>query len=454
MTTRSLLCLLLLLPAPARSEAVVSGEKHAGSELSLVGSVGTAAGHDSDLRLESGLLPADGVAEGGGLVQLTPEIGLQIASAGGHGLELAYGMLLRQYFLGNSSEDTLVDHGLGAIYRSPPLAGFRLEAGLALHHFFLNRSQELNWLALAAQLGVRRALGQALRLGLGYELNQTFYLGETNASWDMTHQLWLQLTWRVAQGLTVTPEYSALLLGPDSAERTLQRHAPGLSLSWQMPWLPLTVDTGYSFDIINFKGESYWVNPAGKPVTEELQRQDLVHQLFVELRYDLSLRWSFFVRHDTLLGSSDQADDYRRHLTMAGVTLRAFWQRQRPRLVRTAAPRDHGPAARPHLRLALDLGPDIRRVSLVGSFNGWDPGQTPLRYREGRWRVELPLPPGRHTFSLWVDGTVRPPPGCATMVSDGFGGHNCLVEIPGASSAPAEIHSGDSPPVTGAATYR
>lgn len=63
-------------------------------------------------------------------------------------------------------------------------------------------------------------------------------------------------------------------------------------------------------------------------------------------------------------------------------------------------------AAQPrHVRFIF-LAPTASSVSLVGDFNGWDPGATPLRAgsEPGVWVVEVPLEPGRHVYSYIVDG--------------------------------------------------
>ena len=45
-------------------------------------------------------------------------------------------------------------------------------------------------------------------------------------------------------------------------------------------------------------------------------------------------------------------------------------------------------------------------VSLMGSFNGWDPAAHRLVCDpDGRWRITLRLPPGDHRYLFIVDGT-------------------------------------------------
>ncbi len=46
-------------------------------------------------------------------------------------------------------------------------------------------------------------------------------------------------------------------------------------------------------------------------------------------------------------------------------------------------------------------------VSLVGDFNDWQGGVTPLdRLETGVWTVTVPLPPGRHVYAFLIDGTL------------------------------------------------
>lgn len=48
-----------------------------------------------------------------------------------------------------------------------------------------------------------------------------------------------------------------------------------------------------------------------------------------------------------------------------------------------------------------------QRVSLVGDFNDWAPGSTPLtRLESGVWTVSVPLPPGRHVYAFLLDDTL------------------------------------------------
>lgn len=48
-----------------------------------------------------------------------------------------------------------------------------------------------------------------------------------------------------------------------------------------------------------------------------------------------------------------------------------------------------------------------RSVSVVGDFNGWKPGATPLtRLENGIWTATVPLAAGRHVYAYVLDDTL------------------------------------------------
>ena len=78
------------------------------------------------------------------------------------------------------------------------------------------------------------------------------------------------------------------------------------------------------------------------------------------------------------------------------------------------------------------LAPGAKQVSLVGSFNGWAKGATPMKIVDGSsvWLVDMPLAEGEHTFMYVIDG-VRwmTPPQAEDFVIDGFGQTNGVVIV-------------------------
>ena len=75
--------------------------------------------------------------------------------------------------------------------------------------------------------------------------------------------------------------------------------------------------------------------------------------------------------------------------------------------------------------------PRASRVTLVGSFNEWNPAATPLvrDAASGKWVVSLRLPPGRHVYAFVVDGDVTADPTAPRAADDDFGSVNSVVLV-------------------------
>ena len=80
--------------------------------------------------------------------------------------------------------------------------------------------------------------------------------------------------------------------------------------------------------------------------------------------------------------------------------------------------------------------PSASRVTLVGSFNEWNPVATPLQRdrSSGKWMVSLRLPPGRHVYAFVVDGDVTADPTAPRAADDDFGSANSVLLVGGRSS--------------------
>jgi len=74
-------------------------------------------------------------------------------------------------------------------------------------------------------------------------------------------------------------------------------------------------------------------------------------------------------------------------------------------------------------------------VVLVGDFNDWNAGVTPLRRTgDGVWTALVPLSPGRYRYAFMVDGTRwTTDPTAPRAGGDDFGTPNSVVTVPGAS---------------------
>lgn len=82
------------------------------------------------------------------------------------------------------------------------------------------------------------------------------------------------------------------------------------------------------------------------------------------------------------------------------------------------------------VRLVL-LQPGARSVSVVGDFNGWNPGQTPLERSDGgMWTATIPLKPGRYEYMFVIDGKQWIADPLATeAATDGFGAQNAVLDV-------------------------
>lgn len=83
--------------------------------------------------------------------------------------------------------------------------------------------------------------------------------------------------------------------------------------------------------------------------------------------------------------------------------------------------------------------PDARRVSLVGDFNGWTPGATPLASGgvAGVWSASVPVSAGRHEYAFIVDGRRWVADPYAMAVHDEFGASSSVVHVGDASDRSA-----------------
>jgi 1,4-alpha-glucan branching enzyme len=86
-------------------------------------------------------------------------------------------------------------------------------------------------------------------------------------------------------------------------------------------------------------------------------------------------------------------------------------------------------ARKKRVDFALDA-PDAKRVSVVGTFNGWDPAARPLKCdKRGVWRTWTSLPPGEYEYLFVVDDQWRQDPACADCVPNPYGAHNSAFRV-------------------------
>jgi 1,4-alpha-glucan branching enzyme len=74
--------------------------------------------------------------------------------------------------------------------------------------------------------------------------------------------------------------------------------------------------------------------------------------------------------------------------------------------------------------------PAAQSVALAGTFNGWDPGQTPMQKDgEGVWKAKLSLPPGRHEYRFVADGQWICDPEATESAPNPHGGDNSVIVV-------------------------
>jgi 1,4-alpha-glucan branching enzyme len=83
-------------------------------------------------------------------------------------------------------------------------------------------------------------------------------------------------------------------------------------------------------------------------------------------------------------------------------------------------------------------GPAGGAVSVVGSFNHWDPAAHPLARREGEWRVRLFLPSGTYPYAFAIDGRLVPDSDPSRALRGSLGGQYSAVIV---SADPSPIRA-------------
>lgn len=426
------LCMVLLLSA-------LGSTAHGQASLSVRPGLG--GGYDSNIYYGAGALPDDVDTYGGAYLGLTPEAELSLTLGQSHRLLLFYNADLRQMVTSDQDYETLISHGLTLAYAPPSLAGFQPLVGLGLSGLYLARLPGGGWLGGQGMLQVGRALGRTWWVGLTYALDFTDYNAASSSSWELANRVLVQATWQPLPGLRLSPAYTLSLVRAKPRKLSSISHQLGLTARWQLPWLPLQLEAGYMLMTYQLDSASYGQGPFGpppgfgpgqgpppqppQPPPGVERRLDLLHQADVQANVQLLPWLAVEARWSSMWGTSNLTDDYSRHQALGG--LRFTWSTQQQRRPALALP----PAAhQPDRTLELELSDAAaKQVAVVGTFNHWDAGRHRLVRQGNTWRRSVPLPPGLHQYMLWVDGQIRPPPGCQRWVPDGFGSRNCVILI-------------------------
>lgn len=73
--------------------------------------------------------------------------------------------------------------------------------------------------------------------------------------------------------------------------------------------------------------------------------------------------------------------------------------------------------------------PQAKTVAVVGTFNNWDTGKTPMQKDGGNWKARIPLGPGRYEYRFVADGQWLSDPNAKESVGNDFGSTNSVLVV-------------------------
>ncbi len=85
-----------------------------------------------------------------------------------------------------------------------------------------------------------------------------------------------------------------------------------------------------------------------------------------------------------------------------------------------------GDAKRTKFQIQAEGGSE---VFVAGTFNGWNPREYKMRYKDGKYSITIALPKGRHEYKFVVDEVWCVDPGCAEWSPNGLGSLNSIVTV-------------------------
>ena len=81
------------------------------------------------------------------------------------------------------------------------------------------------------------------------------------------------------------------------------------------------------------------------------------------------------------------------------------------------------------MRFSIDAS-QAREVSLAGNFNNWEHTSMPLkRTKNGTWKTEITLKPGRYEYKFVVDGNWIKDPNNSNSSWNSYGSENSMIEL-------------------------
>lgn len=114
---------------------------------------------------------------------------------------------------------------------------------------------------------------------------------------------------------------------------------------------------------------------------------------------------------------------------VAAPVKKAVAKKAAPAVAKAAPAKAQAPTGAAAIEVAFErFSPASGTVDLVGSFNEWKVGKTPLkRGKDGTWSVKLKLKPGTYEYKFVYDGKFYEPDPDRQQIQGPFGVNNLLV---------------------------
>lgn len=382
--------------------------------LSLTPSLSLAAGYDDNLFLDPTLTGAT-TPRADAIIDVRPQL---TAALGRRGHELALDVDYLERITPSNGDLRMLVARVG--WSSPSWHRLRFAAGVRYQHYEATAFADNTFDLGGADASLRLALGRGW-LQAAYDVDLRGYSDPSrNGQLDVDQLASATGGVRLARGVELELGYRFFDVGSDEPTAVLQRHRGEVALSWR-PAAWLSASAGYALWLQTLPNGATPLSPTmpGGP------RQDLAHAVAVDVELRVRAWLSLFARYDFIWSTSDEASGrYRLDRVLGGVSVAWSWSRTRapapPPLLPSVRGRDVTFRARARPGAS---------VAVIGDWDDWQP--QPLGATGGdRYEATYTLPPGRHAWSLRIDGAVVTPPEAAGFVDDGFGGRNAIVDVP------------------------
>jgi hypothetical protein len=333
--------------------------------------------------------------------------------------------------------------GLTAAYRQALPRGLAVDASLA--RWWFRRDVEaagepvFDYDLGRLDLRLGMPMGTAWFMTLGAQRNWFTFPGrslEAGGEQERQNQIILSLVLGRALGRRSNLTGSILLRDTSSNVALAEFQGPGLWLKGQVGLTRSWSLTFYGAYIRrNYSTAPVYETRGGETVATEELRADDAWQGGAALQRVLDDRLILFLQGTFLHQSSrDPAFSYDQSRIGVGLEFALLRGRSGSPVTRLL-PLPPEPTLLPR---KVDGGilfryrdPAAGSVSVVGGFNGWDPGRSPLSGPDGEgvWEGVVAIPPGRWRFSFVVDGEWVPPPEAVLFEDDGFGGRHGILDV-------------------------